>query len=56
MNRAEKLLESITIQKREIMFLEEQLKEIQLQCTHDFRNENTYRVCNKCKLTESNHY
>ncbi|MCG3089802.1 serine protease [Sporosarcina cyprini] len=56
MTTAEALLMEIMKGKHRLFQLEQQLREIQLQCQHDFQEEQTHRICRKCKRMESLHY
>lgn len=56
MNVVEQLVRNIAIQSDELASLEKQLKDIQHQCTHEYKEEQTYRVCQKCQYVESFHY
>lgn len=50
------LVNNIAMQRNKLTILEQKLKEIQLQCSHDFLDKETYRVCKKCNVMESIHY
>lgn len=50
------LVEDIAKHRERLNVLEQQLKEIQRQCAHQFIEKVTYRICQKCKAVESYHY
>lgn len=56
MSAAEQLMKDIVMQRNQLALLEKQLQEIQLQCAHDFLEEQTHRTCQKCNFVESYHY
>ncbi|MBB4826708.1 methionine aminopeptidase [Sporosarcina luteola] len=56
MTTAAALLQEIRKGKDQLVRLEQQLREIQQQCEHEFHEEQAYRLCRKCNWMESLHY
>lgn len=52
----EQLIQQITVKRRNLHQLEEQLALLQAQCIHEYTETITYRKCMKCLKIESVHY
>lgn len=56
MTVANQLVQKIAHSRMQLVQLEQQLKDFQLTCKHDFIEETTHRICRKCHIVESYHY
>lgn len=56
MTDADRLIHEITEGKQQLFLLKQQLKDVQQNCVHEYKEELTHRVCIKCKHMESLHY
>ncbi|HEY4565937.1 hypothetical protein GOP80_00105 [Planococcaceae bacterium Storch 2/2-2] len=53
---AEQLVQQIERHTIALNQLEQQLQQLQQQCTHTFRDEVTHRVCETCFYVKNIHY
>lgn len=56
MPEVQQLLMTIARQKETLAALERKLRTIQQTCQHDFIDERTHRICQKCHFAKSTHY
>ncbi|MFD1737957.1 serine protease [Bacillus salitolerans] len=56
MNNAQIIINEITCLKKKIQTLEQELKNIQQKCDHDFNGDSYSRICSKCSIVEVLYY